>query len=162
MHLSSELGEESGVLLCGPDFIVCSLELLQKWLSLFWDLCLELLYGWPHGWPHIAPKCSPVSPSEAEVGGLAGRSPPKALHGQSFRVLRLNTHLPSLPTQVGVILQPGSSSISRAGSLHKHSPQLEEKKPDTAASRLERREQLKKANTLPTSVTGRESRSDSV
>uniref|UniRef100_A0ABI7W1E9 DUF4592 domain-containing protein n=2 Tax=Felis catus TaxID=9685 RepID=A0ABI7W1E9_FELCA len=54
---------------------------------------------------------------------------------------------------VGVILQPGSSSISRAGSLHKHSPQLEEKKPDTAASRLERREQLKKANTLPTSVT---------
>uniref|UniRef100_A0A8C9J1Z2 Capping protein inhibiting regulator of actin dynamics n=1 Tax=Panthera tigris altaica TaxID=74533 RepID=A0A8C9J1Z2_PANTA len=54
---------------------------------------------------------------------------------------------------VGVILQPGSSSISRAGSLHKHSPQLEEKKPETAASRLERREQLKKANTLPTSVT---------
>lgn len=75
MHLSSELGEESGVLLCGPDFIVCSLGLLQKWLSLFWDLCLELLHGWRHGWPHIAPKCSPVSPSEAEVGGWQAEAP---------------------------------------------------------------------------------------
>lgn len=52
-------------------------------------------------------------------------------------------------------------SISRAGSLHKpvtqpevQKPQKpEEPKPDTAASRLERREHLKKANTLPTSVT---------
>lgn len=33
------------------------------------------------------------------------------------------------------------------------SAQPEEKKPETAVSRLERREQLKKANTLPTSVT---------
>ncbi|XP_077613869.1 capping protein-inhibiting regulator of actin dynamics isoform X1 [Crocuta crocuta] len=54
---------------------------------------------------------------------------------------------------VGVILQPGNSSVGRAGSLHKPSPQPEEKKPETAVSRLERREQLKKANTLPTSVT---------
>ncbi|XP_006730903.2 cancer-related regulator of actin dynamics [Leptonychotes weddellii] len=54
---------------------------------------------------------------------------------------------------VGVGPQPGSSSVSRAGSLHKPTAQPEEKKPETAASRLERREQLKKANTLPTSVT---------
>jgi len=60
---------------------------------------------------------------------------------------------------VSVGPQPGSSSVSRAGSLHKPTAQPEEKKPETAASRLERREQLKKANTLPTSVTGRESRS---
>ncbi|XP_055967165.1 LOW QUALITY PROTEIN: capping protein-inhibiting regulator of actin dynamics [Sorex fumeus] len=53
------------------------------------------------------------------------------------------------------------ASISRGGSLHKpvtqpeaQKPQKpEELKPDTAASRLERREHLKKANTLPTSVT---------
>ncbi|XP_023445202.1 capping protein-inhibiting regulator of actin dynamics isoform X2 [Dasypus novemcinctus] len=54
---------------------------------------------------------------------------------------------------VTVTSQPGSSSVSRAGSLHKSTPQLEEKKPESAVSRLERREQLKKANTLPTSVT---------
>uniref|UniRef100_A0A452TQU3 Capping protein inhibiting regulator of actin dynamics n=1 Tax=Ursus maritimus TaxID=29073 RepID=A0A452TQU3_URSMA len=54
---------------------------------------------------------------------------------------------------VSVSLQPRSSSVSRAGSLHKPPAQPEEKKPETAASRLERREQLKKANTLPTSVT---------
>uniref|UniRef100_A0A8C9B6M6 Capping protein inhibiting regulator of actin dynamics n=1 Tax=Phocoena sinus TaxID=42100 RepID=A0A8C9B6M6_PHOSS len=54
---------------------------------------------------------------------------------------------------VSVSPQPGSSSVSRAGSLHKSTAQPEEKKPETAASRLERREQLKKANTLPTSVT---------
>ncbi|XP_032256317.1 LOW QUALITY PROTEIN: cancer-related regulator of actin dynamics [Phoca vitulina] len=54
---------------------------------------------------------------------------------------------------VSVGPQPGSSSVSRAGSLHKPTAQPEEKKPETAASRLERREQLKKANTLPTSVT---------
>ncbi|XP_041580678.1 capping protein inhibiting regulator of actin dynamics isoform X2 [Vulpes lagopus] len=54
---------------------------------------------------------------------------------------------------VSVGLQPGSSGVSRAGAPHKHTTQLEEKKPETAASRLERREQLKKANTLPTSVT---------
>nr|XP_025859287.1 uncharacterized protein KIAA1211 homolog [Vulpes vulpes] len=54
---------------------------------------------------------------------------------------------------VSVGLQPGSSSVSRAGAPHKPTTQLEEKKPETAASRLERREQLKKANTLPTSVT---------
>ncbi|XP_073747823.1 capping protein-inhibiting regulator of actin dynamics isoform X2 [Callorhinus ursinus] len=54
---------------------------------------------------------------------------------------------------VSVSPQPGSSSVSRAGSLHKPTTQPEEKKPETAASRLERREQLKKANTLPTSVT---------
>ncbi|XP_051054244.1 capping protein-inhibiting regulator of actin dynamics isoform X2 [Phodopus roborovskii] len=47
---------------------------------------------------------------------------------------------------------PGSSRGSRAGSLHK-SATPEEKKPETAVSRLQRREQLKKANTLPTSVT---------
>uniref|UniRef100_A0A8D2DLR8 Capping protein inhibiting regulator of actin dynamics n=1 Tax=Sciurus vulgaris TaxID=55149 RepID=A0A8D2DLR8_SCIVU len=54
---------------------------------------------------------------------------------------------------VSVSPQPGSGSISRAGSLHKSTAQPEEKKPETAVSRLERREQLKKANTLPTSVT---------
>ncbi|XP_029801429.1 cancer-related regulator of actin dynamics isoform X1 [Suricata suricatta] len=59
---------------------------------------------------------------------------------------------------VGGSPQPGSGSGSRAGSLHKPSPQPEEKQPEekppeTAVSRLERREQLKKANTLPTSVT---------
>ncbi|KAM5336991.1 capping protein-inhibiting regulator of actin dynamics isoform 2-T5 [Glossophaga mutica] len=53
----------------------------------------------------------------------------------------------------GVGPPPGSSSVSRAGSLHKVTAQLEEKKPETAGSRLERRDQLKKANTLPTSVT---------
>uniref|UniRef100_I3NE48 Uncharacterized protein n=1 Tax=Ictidomys tridecemlineatus TaxID=43179 RepID=I3NE48_ICTTR len=57
---------------------------------------------------------------------------------------------------VSVSPQPGSGSVSRAGSLHKSTAQPEEKKPETAVSRLERREQLKKANTLPTSVTGRE------
>ncbi|XP_049645890.1 capping protein-inhibiting regulator of actin dynamics isoform X2 [Suncus etruscus] len=51
-----------------------------------------------------------------------------------------------------------SVSISRTGSLHKpaiqHEAQKpEEQKPDSAVSRLERREHLKKANTLPTSVT---------
>lgn len=49
--------------------------------------------------------------------------------------------------------QPGSSSHTRAGSLHKPTAQPEERKPETAAARLERREQLKKASTLPTSVT---------
>ncbi|KAM7157040.1 capping protein-inhibiting regulator of actin dynamics isoform 2-T2 [Molossus nigricans] len=53
---------------------------------------------------------------------------------------------------VGVSPQPGGSSVSRAGSLHRPEAQPEEK-PETAGSRLERREQLKKANTLPTSVT---------
>ncbi|XP_053510925.1 capping protein-inhibiting regulator of actin dynamics isoform X2 [Artibeus jamaicensis] len=53
----------------------------------------------------------------------------------------------------GISPPPGSSSVSRAGSLHKATAQPEEKKPETAGSRLERREQLKKANTLPTSVT---------
>ncbi|XP_063096563.1 capping protein-inhibiting regulator of actin dynamics isoform X2 [Cavia porcellus] len=48
--------------------------------------------------------------------------------------------------------QPGSSSVRRTGSLHKSSAQPDEK-PETAVSRLERREQLKKANTLPASVT---------
>nr|XP_045017472.1 capping protein-inhibiting regulator of actin dynamics isoform X3 [Jaculus jaculus] len=50
---------------------------------------------------------------------------------------------------VGVSPQPGS----RAASLQKPCTQSEEKKPETAVSRLQRREQLKKANTLPTSVT---------
>jgi hypothetical protein len=54
---------------------------------------------------------------------------------------------------VSVSPQPGSSSVSRAGPLHKSTAQPEEKKPETAVSRLQRREQLKKANTLPTSVT---------
>ncbi|XP_054422740.1 capping protein-inhibiting regulator of actin dynamics isoform X1 [Pteronotus mesoamericanus] len=54
---------------------------------------------------------------------------------------------------VSVSPQPGSSSVSRAGSLHKSAAQPEERKPETAGSRLERRDQLKKANTLPTSVT---------
>ncbi|XP_033614760.1 cancer-related regulator of actin dynamics, partial [Fukomys damarensis] len=52
----------------------------------------------------------------------------------------------------GISPQPGSSSVRRAGSLHKSTIQLEEKH-ETAVSRLERREQLQKANTLPTSVT---------
>ncbi|CAO2639603.1 Capping protein-inhibiting regulator of actin dynamics [Lemmus lemmus] len=54
---------------------------------------------------------------------------------------------------VSVSPQPGSSRVSRAGSLHKAATPSEEKKPETAVSRLQRREQLKKANTLPTSVT---------
>ncbi|XP_014403949.1 PREDICTED: uncharacterized protein KIAA1211 homolog [Myotis brandtii] len=54
---------------------------------------------------------------------------------------------------VSVSPQPGSSSVSRAGSLLKSMAHPEDKKPETAGSRLERREQLKKANTLPTSVT---------
>lgn len=54
---------------------------------------------------------------------------------------------------VSVGPQPGSSSHTRAGSLHKPTAQPEERKPETAAARLERREQLKKASTLPTSVT---------
>ncbi|XP_055485173.1 capping protein-inhibiting regulator of actin dynamics isoform X1 [Psammomys obesus] len=49
--------------------------------------------------------------------------------------------------------QPGSSRVSRPGSLHRSTAPSEEKKPETAVSRLQRREQLKKANTLPTSVT---------
>ncbi|XP_044538161.1 capping protein-inhibiting regulator of actin dynamics [Gracilinanus agilis] len=49
--------------------------------------------------------------------------------------------------------QPESSNISRTGSLHKPTAQEDEKKIETAVSRLERREQLKKSNTLPTSVT---------
>uniref|UniRef100_A0A5F9DFA3 Capping protein inhibiting regulator of actin dynamics n=1 Tax=Oryctolagus cuniculus TaxID=9986 RepID=A0A5F9DFA3_RABIT len=49
--------------------------------------------------------------------------------------------------------QPGSSGISRAGSLHMSTTPPDENKPETAVSRLERREQLKKASTLPTSVT---------
>ncbi|XP_046512359.1 capping protein-inhibiting regulator of actin dynamics isoform X1 [Equus quagga] len=54
---------------------------------------------------------------------------------------------------VSVSPQPGSSSVSRPASLHKSTTQPEEKQLETAVSRLERREQLKKANTLPTSVT---------
>ncbi|XP_053462029.1 capping protein-inhibiting regulator of actin dynamics isoform X2 [Nycticebus coucang] len=54
---------------------------------------------------------------------------------------------------VAVSPQPGSGCVTRAGSLHKPTAQPEEKRPETAVSRLERREQLKKANTLPTSVT---------
>ncbi|XP_008585633.1 PREDICTED: uncharacterized protein KIAA1211 homolog isoform X2 [Galeopterus variegatus] len=54
---------------------------------------------------------------------------------------------------VSVSLQPASTSVSRAGSLHKSTTPPDEKKPETAVSGLERREQLKKANTLPTSVT---------
>ncbi|XP_076794799.1 capping protein-inhibiting regulator of actin dynamics isoform X3 [Arvicanthis niloticus] len=54
---------------------------------------------------------------------------------------------------VSVGLQPGSSRVSKAGSVHKPAAPSEEKKPETAVSRLQRREQLKKSNTLPTSVT---------
>ncbi|XP_051026382.1 capping protein-inhibiting regulator of actin dynamics [Acomys russatus] len=54
---------------------------------------------------------------------------------------------------VSVSPQPGSSRLSRAGSLHKSAAPSEDKKPETAVSRLHSREQLKKANTLPTSVT---------
>ncbi|XP_042637637.1 capping protein-inhibiting regulator of actin dynamics [Orycteropus afer afer] len=55
---------------------------------------------------------------------------------------------------VSVSPQPESGSVSRAGSLHKSPAQpAEERKPETAVARLERREQLKKASTLPTSVT---------
>ena len=79
---------------------------------------------------------------------------------QSLRVLGWQTHCPrlSLPSQASVGPPPGSSSASRAGPLHKAAAQPEEKKPEVAGSRLERRDQLKKANTLPTSVTGSESR----
>ncbi|XP_068134691.1 capping protein-inhibiting regulator of actin dynamics [Hyperolius riggenbachi] len=48
-------------------------------------------------------------------------------------------------------VQPGEYR-SRSGSLPKPSPQ-EEKKADTVVTRLQRREQLQKSNTLPTSVT---------
>lgn len=46
-----------------------------------------------------------------------------------------------------------SSSSSKTSALQKPTPQEGEKKIETAVSRLERREQLKKSNTLPTSVT---------
>uniref|UniRef100_A0A8C6RXY5 Uncharacterized protein n=1 Tax=Nannospalax galili TaxID=1026970 RepID=A0A8C6RXY5_NANGA len=60
---------------------------------------------------------------------------------------------------VSVSPQPGSSHVSRAGSLHKSTAEpAEEKKPETAVSRLQRRDQLKKANTLPTSVTAQMAR----
>ncbi|KAM6267095.1 capping protein-inhibiting regulator of actin dynamics isoform 1-T5 [Spheniscus humboldti] len=45
------------------------------------------------------------------------------------------------------------SSSSKTSTLQKSAPQEGEKKIETAVSRLERREQLKKSNTLPTSVT---------
>uniref|UniRef100_K7G138 Capping protein inhibiting regulator of actin dynamics n=1 Tax=Pelodiscus sinensis TaxID=13735 RepID=K7G138_PELSI len=45
------------------------------------------------------------------------------------------------------------SNISKTSVLQKPIPQEDEKKIDMAVSRLERREQLKKSNTLPTSVT---------
>ena len=61
----------------------------------------------------------------------------------------------SFPTQVSVSLQPGSSRASKTAPVHKPAAPSEEKKPETAVSRLQRREQLKKSNTLPTSVTGR-------
>ncbi|XP_021066467.1 cancer-related regulator of actin dynamics isoform X2 [Mus pahari] len=54
---------------------------------------------------------------------------------------------------VGVSLQPGGSRASKAAPVHKPAAPSEEKKPETAVSRLQRREQLKKSNTLPTSVT---------
>ncbi|XP_074085476.1 capping protein-inhibiting regulator of actin dynamics [Macrotis lagotis] len=47
--------------------------------------------------------------------------------------------------------QQSESSFSRIGSLHKSTAQEDEKMIETAVSRLERREQLKKSNTLPTS-----------
>ncbi|KGL73094.1 Uncharacterized protein KIAA1211, partial [Tinamus guttatus] len=46
-----------------------------------------------------------------------------------------------------------SSSSSKVTTMQKPAPQEGEKKLETAVSRLERREQLKKSNTLPTSVT---------
>ncbi|KAJ6668579.1 hypothetical protein lerEdw1_012061 [Lerista edwardsae] len=46
-----------------------------------------------------------------------------------------------------------SSHTSRSSAMLKPTVQEEEKKVETATSRLERREQLKKSNTLPTSVT---------
>ncbi|XP_036751124.2 capping protein-inhibiting regulator of actin dynamics isoform X2 [Manis pentadactyla] len=54
---------------------------------------------------------------------------------------------------VSVSPQPGSGCASRDGSLHKPPAQPEEQQPETAVSRLEHKEQLRKANTLPTSVT---------
>ncbi|XP_072476919.1 capping protein-inhibiting regulator of actin dynamics isoform X1 [Notamacropus eugenii] len=56
-------------------------------------------------------------------------------------------------SNAGVSQQPESTNISRTGSLHKSTAQDDEKKIETAVSRLERREHLKKSNTLPTSVT---------
>ncbi|XP_044873876.1 capping protein-inhibiting regulator of actin dynamics [Mauremys mutica] len=46
------------------------------------------------------------------------------------------------------------SNISKTSVLQKPTPQEDEKKIEMTVSRLERREQLKKSNTLPTSVTG--------
>lgn len=88
-----------------------------------------------------APKCSPVPRWGAEV--------------QGERSCTENMLSPSFPTQASISPQPGSSRVSRPGSLHRSTAPSEEKKPETAVSRLQRREQLKKANTLPTSVTGR-------
>ncbi|XP_074848908.1 capping protein-inhibiting regulator of actin dynamics [Carettochelys insculpta] len=45
------------------------------------------------------------------------------------------------------------SNISKTSMLQKHTPQDDEKKVEMTMTRLERREQLKKSNTLPTSVT---------
>ncbi|XP_009956309.1 PREDICTED: uncharacterized protein KIAA1211 homolog [Leptosomus discolor] len=49
--------------------------------------------------------------------------------------------------------QSDKTGSSKTSTLQKSTPQEGEKKIETAASRLERREQLKKSNTLPTSVT---------
>lgn len=126
------------------------------------DICTELLHDRGQGWRHVAPKCTPAAPLGTDAG--ADQQNPQALPCASLHVLRLETYFSwlSLPTQVSVSPQPGSSSVSRAGSLLKSMAHPEDKKPETAGFRLERREQLKKANTLPTSVTGSESRTISV
>lgn len=131
--------------------------LLGKSHSLFGTFVPSCSIVGGQGWVHLAPKCSQLAPLGAEDEGRQAEAP-KASHNQSFHVFRSKTRFPwlSLPTQVSVSPQPGSSSVSRAGSLHKSTAQPEEKKLETTVSRLERRDQLKKANTLPTSVTGRE------
>lgn len=56
-----------------------------------------------------------------------------------------------VPWQLSIV--PTGEYRGRSGSLQKPLPQ-EEKWSDTVVTRLQRREQLQKSNTLPTSVTG--------
>lgn len=136
-----------GILLCGPDGIVN----LKGSSGRVGSIPSSGHVHWAARW--FSTHCSPLQsgPSSGTRERGAGQwKPPRPCLAWSVSPWL------SLSIQVSVSPQPGSSSVSRAGSLHKSTAQPEEKKPETAASRLERREQLKKANTLPTSVTGRE------
>ncbi|XP_012666195.1 uncharacterized protein KIAA1211 homolog [Otolemur garnettii] len=117
------------------------------------------------------PGSPPLPAPEQEKPSQTPEAARKAVGGKQFNASLIFSKCPEEPCvdvfgareakqaeklskeNVGVSPQPGSGCISRAGSLHKPTAQPEEKRPETAVSRLERREQLKKANTLPTSVT---------